>query len=1177
MSIKIKRGLAINLPALEEGELGFTTDSYEMYVGSDNGNILLNNGEILIRRNNGMLQYAQSNRKNQWFDICSLEEIRGDQGIQGIQGIQGVKGDKGDKGERGIQGEKGNPFTYADFTPDQLRALKGEKGDTGAKGERGLTGDKGDRGVGLNYTWSGTRLGVKRDTDAQYTYVDLRGADGKDGKQGERGERGIQGEKGDTPSIAHLEQQVSDKSKELDTKFNALTAKQQQDAEVVTARDGEVSLHARLERDLAKGKIHLIDVKGSNVSVDSEEGYLENVEIHGNTWQNAENLADIRSVGIKVEGQELYKIDVVSTGKNLFNGSISNKTDTSFDFSVPVHICEGEYRISFTSNVSYSRNSVYLKSVNPSYNRFLGMVTNYNGRVSGNLTINTDDMNTIKSSTKGLRFSIYRGDGISDIPTDILITQSDDLSYEPYQEDKLTILSPTPLEKVGDVADRLYYDKEENAWCVEKNVNTSKIKVSSLQKVTEQCFDNTDYYRTNVLDSVFSSSQKAICNQFSTLNNLWSIDNLEGVNVLGTNQTHRLRLRIFKNSNINEFTIKYTIANPQKIILPHDQQVKLRTFADRTHISFETEIQPTIKASVPKSLGATVNTHTTQIDNLNKELDRVKKLEESTVSTVTTDSSFTTVSETTQGYFEDVKLEGKTLVNLAQSDNLYYKRGINGIGLGIDLTPTIESGLDVRPNRCCYKINVKPNTSYTFITCGNTIYDNYSIVQTSNNIVVSPVAVWKKFDLFTPSPTVDTIYVHLKVDSNDSDFTSIDQLKDHLIILEGDHTDKDLSYFEGLKSVGQDSDEISVSSVNENLIPTPTYRLDISSGSSTNNYPNTIICKNIPIKPNTTYRVSYGEYINKGNILGYPLRCMTFRDKYDGDNVHVNAYTHKNRIKEYSAQTFTTEADAKYLVITIGSFTSVGNIEITKLCLTESSVEKPYTPHKSNKKQILYYNPTTQTWEKPVLREWDSIEKHSNGKYYYHKRSGEVVLDGSESWVGNYSFANTGRWSYTPSNVKEGSLLICDRFINKSNDNTGEESIFTKSFALLLTLNNDKGSIKTWLQANNVTVVYQLAQEEVYECTNLDLITYNGETNLIVNSGAIQPRIALKVLSNVSNVVKLLQEKVSVLENKFIEGLKRVLAGDMMSLAHLLYPEDFTLENDTPQVIPYIEEGDMNE
>jgi hypothetical protein len=108
----------------------------------------------------------------------------------------------------------------------------------------------------------------------------------------------------------------------------------------------------------------------------------------------------------------------------------------------------------------------------------------------------------------------------------------------------------------------------------------------------------------------------------------------------------------------------------------------------------------------------------------------------------------------------------------------------------------------------------------------------------------------------------------------------------------------------------------------------------------------------------------------------------------------------------------------------------------------------------------------------------------------------------------------------------------------------------------------DATGFKQWLQANPTTVVYQLAQEEVYECTNLDLITYSGETNLIVNSGAIQPRITLKVLSNISNVVKLLQEKVSVLENKFIEGLKQVLAGDMMSLAHLLYPEDFNNDNE---------------
>lgn len=61
----------------------------------------------------------------------------------------GLKGEKGDaftysdftaeelaalKGAKGDRGEKGEAFTYEDFTPAQLAGLKGEKGDTGARG-----------------------------------------------------------------------------------------------------------------------------------------------------------------------------------------------------------------------------------------------------------------------------------------------------------------------------------------------------------------------------------------------------------------------------------------------------------------------------------------------------------------------------------------------------------------------------------------------------------------------------------------------------------------------------------------------------------------------------------------------------------------------------------------------------------------------------------------------------------------------------------------------------------------------------------------------------------------------------------------------------------------------------------------------------------------------------------
>ena len=54
------------------------------------------------------------------------------------------------------------------------------------------------------------------------------------------------------------------------------------------------------------------------------DGYLKDVEIKGNTVQDASNLADIRSVGDKVEGQELYEIPVVSCGKNLLANKLED-------------------------------------------------------------------------------------------------------------------------------------------------------------------------------------------------------------------------------------------------------------------------------------------------------------------------------------------------------------------------------------------------------------------------------------------------------------------------------------------------------------------------------------------------------------------------------------------------------------------------------------------------------------------------------------------------------------------------------------------------------------------------------------------------------------------------------------------------------------------------------------
>lgn len=73
------------------------------------------------------------------------------------------------------KGDKGDAFTYADFTAEQLAALKGAKGDKGDKGDRGEKGDKGDIGDAFTYSdFTAAQLAALRGADG---YTPVRGTD----------------------------------------------------------------------------------------------------------------------------------------------------------------------------------------------------------------------------------------------------------------------------------------------------------------------------------------------------------------------------------------------------------------------------------------------------------------------------------------------------------------------------------------------------------------------------------------------------------------------------------------------------------------------------------------------------------------------------------------------------------------------------------------------------------------------------------------------------------------------------------------------------------------------------------------------------------------------------------------------------------------------------------------
>lgn len=125
-----------------------------------------------------------------------------------LAGLKGEKGDKGDKGDpfvysdftqpqleglRGPQGLKGDPFEYSDFTPEQLEGLRGPQGIQGAQGEKGETGP--------------------------------RGAQGEKGDQGDVGPQGIQGEQGPIGPVGPIGPQ-GPKGVDGSTSFEDLTEEQ---------------------------------------------------------------------------------------------------------------------------------------------------------------------------------------------------------------------------------------------------------------------------------------------------------------------------------------------------------------------------------------------------------------------------------------------------------------------------------------------------------------------------------------------------------------------------------------------------------------------------------------------------------------------------------------------------------------------------------------------------------------------------------------------------------------------------------------------------------------------------------------------------------------------------------------------------------------------------------------
>ena len=425
-------------------------------------------------------------------------------------------------------------------------------------------------------------------------------------------------------------------------------------------------------------------LEGEYITInDSTEGELHEIEIFGNTIQDENNLQDIQSVGdlyvdennnpiLDKQGREQYKIDIVSNNKNLFN----EKNIVSKNHSVYRNITFDK-KIIVSNLMKYT----YLNEVIGSIVLNKGIYTWSTTNVEYDISTYTlfelvnSDYNGIciaPSGTKKVTFEVFEDNTLFDIrvdtgwnhtvdtPSEIsfniqLEKGSSASEYTPYKDNKITILLPCQLQKVGDIADRLYWDNSKGKYVVEKKVNSFIIDGTEPVRIAETT--NNGY--------IVAQFTKNLSN-FIAGNNLDSVNNMAIKNTSGDNiytgiydgvreafyiKDDFVRIKILKSRlteegltedlegiskyfNKHNF-ISYMITNIKIIETNITYKLIIPTYDNKTHIFSQTEngVNATLKVTVDRlnkmALDATTEAENNPtIYNLNSTRNIVNQMDE---------------------------------------------------------------------------------------------------------------------------------------------------------------------------------------------------------------------------------------------------------------------------------------------------------------------------------------------------------------------------------------------------------------------------------------------------------------------------------------------------------------------------------------------------------------------
>lgn len=346
-------------------------------------------------------------------------------------------------------------------------------------------------------------------------------------------------------------------------------------------------------------------------------------------------------------------------------------------------------------------------------------------------------------------------------------------------------------------------------------------------------------------------------------------------------------------------------------------------------------------------------------------------------------------------------------------------------------------------------------------------------------------------------------------------------IKFRMMLIEGNHMDKEMHYFQGLKSIGDDgnegielyvvADEVDLSGITW----TDGAYINAATGATVTDSRYSYSNEYIEIDSSRKY---FSRYINRHVVY------------YDKDKNHIPTQALQNervRVMAFGVcLEFFPPENAKYIKLVV---------------------------EKANKNAELYGK-----YRKIVIPGvyrslpngvCDHLEKRG-GKFYSLQRCTSYTTSQCADFRFNVDQSNdTTLLTYitlaladSVNNNSDDDNLYADRMMNSmiwNNTITTEgvykskgKNLYMRIFKSRFT-NFELLGMRDWLKANPITVVYELDRTVINEIPNISLQTFEGTNKVILNTGIFQTDIDFKVVKSIGNAIEQIEEKIDGIDSVF--------------------------------------------